>query len=100
MKDPILGQTPTVSQYSKDAVHVPILCLVTKIPLYPGEKVNIVNGYPVPIKDKYDSYMAIADPFYEDEILKGTKLWFLVKPSLAGNIRHEFDFDADPVPNE
>lgn len=79
----------------RDAFHVPSILVTSNDTLVPGECVSFLDASTVVAATRF-SYQAIIDPFIEDSVAPGQKVWAFIRPHLVGSLTHHFDAYSIP----
>ena len=97
MKPLEIGNTTLEPVGSKDAIHVPVACVIAGLDLSAGEKVLIGGG--VALRLVSGEPTGIVDPFLVNGVKRGHRFWLFLRPGSIENLRHEWDHDDFPEPD-
>lgn len=80
----------------KDALHIPVICLIAHKTLSPGERVGISKEMTTS-----NSVLGVVDPFLETPILEGSVCAVFLSPDSTTNVRHLWEHpDIDDLKSE
>jgi hypothetical protein len=80
----------------RDAIHIAVAPVVANHPLWPGEKVEILD------KDRARSTLGssgigIVDPFLQDRVKEGERFWLFLDPGSITSLKHSWSHPAFPA---
>jgi hypothetical protein len=94
MSKPLIGKVlDPLSEYARDAIHVPIMPVVALEGLNPGDKVTLKK---TDRKDKFFgaeksiSPVGVVDPFLKFPVKVGERFYCWVKPGTVHKLWHEW----------
>jgi hypothetical protein len=87
----------TEDKVGKDAIHVPIIPIVAKVTLYPGQRITLTGEmneqgcyYAEPWLHPHGGF-GIVSPFLMHPVLTLDQCWALVLPGSVNKLRHEWE---------
>jgi hypothetical protein len=86
MDDIKLGQFITKDE-ERDAIHIAVTPVVATEILLPGDRIGFVAGSTERVTKKA-VHIGIVDPFLDDPIGPGTKIWMLLFPYTITSLKH------------
>ncbi len=76
----------------RDAVHIAVCPLIAGEDLYPGEHIGL--GPNNEALSMGVTFIGIADPFLNAQILKGQRFWLFLYPNTVTSLRHVWTHPA------
>lgn len=89
----------------RDAIHLAVEPVKAGLPLFPGERIGIVDGFAYPAgyklvleeKSVLIPYHGIVDPFLPKRIVTpGQSFWFVMAPRMVTSLRHVWSHPEFP----
>lgn len=78
-------------EYTRDAIHVPIMEIISAGILSPGQKVCIINGIAYPhIFNNHLPVVGVVDPYLDNTVDMGQKFYLFLKPESTTRLWHEW----------
>lgn len=94
MKPIEIGSLATEKAGKKDAIHVPVVAVVARELLAPGEAVVIQDNYAN--KAVVGESTGIVDPFLKEDVQTGGRFWLFLQPGSVEDLRHEWSTPTFP----
>jgi hypothetical protein len=92
MDDVKLGQFISKNE-ERDAIHIAVAPVIATEILLPGDRIGFVAGSTERVTKKA-VHIGIVDPFLEDPIGPGTKIWMLLFPYTITSLKHSWTHPA------
>lgn len=92
----------------RDAIHLAVEPVKAGLPLSPGERIGIVDGFAYPAgyklvlenKTLVIPYHGIVDPFLPKGVITpGKSFWFVMAPRMVQSLRHVWEAEGFPPAN-
>lgn len=92
MAKPKVGQIlDPEKEYVRDAIHVPIMEIISAGILTPGQKICIINGLAFPwIFNNHLPMVGVVDPYIMDDVQSGDKFYLFLKPESTTKLWHNW----------
>ena len=77
--------------YTRDAIHVPIIEVIAMEPMNPGDKIELVVGSDSVIRAcKSRKWVGLVDPYLEEPVQIGDKFYCHIKPNTVKDLWHDW----------